>query len=388
MAAPDTDRRNTLLEGPPTRVCPACNEPYWDREMSHCPQDGTRLEDAGESGPATRIDLVVGERYRLLGKLGEGGMGTVFVAEHALSLRRVAMKIIKPELESSKVTRERFLRECHTLERIDSPHVVEVLEAGESPANEIYLVMELLEGRTLGERIQAEGALPVWEACEIAAQIASALQAAHEVGIVHRDMKPDNVFLCEDGTVRVIDFGIARLLDGQTVEGAGRKLTADGTIIGTPAYISPEQAAGRAVEPTADLYSLGVVLFEMLTGDLPFWDDHPVMLLGLHLKQPPPKLADVHPAGRFPPALEALVAALLAKKPGGRPSSAKDVEAALRALDLGVHERPSQHGPTTVMKRPPSMSRGPMLLAGALAVGVFLFFGIVGVGLWWLTRGP
>ncbi|MEC7521516.1 MAG: serine/threonine-protein kinase [Myxococcota bacterium] len=385
MAAPDTDRRNTIrMDGPPVSVCPACNEPYWDPEMSHCPHDGTRLEAGGEAGPATRVDLVVGQRYRLLGKIGEGGMGSVFVAEHALSLRRVAMKIIKPELESSKIARQRFLRECHTLERIDSPHVVEVLEAGESPANEIYLVMELLEGRTLGERIQAEGPLPMWEACEIAAQVASALQAAHEVGIVHRDMKPDNVFLCDDGTVRVIDFGIARLLDGQTVEGAGRKLTADGTIVGTPAYISPEQAAGKQVDPRSDLYSLGVVLFEALTGEPPFWDDHPVMLMGLHLKATPPALRDRRSDLPYPPALEALVAGLLRKRPEERPSAARDVEAALRALNLGEHARPSQHGPTTVMSRPPVGMRGPMLVWIALAIGVFLFFGILAIGLIWL----
>ncbi len=311
----------------PHAVCPTCGEPFWDPEVTHCPHDGAALV-VGDGDSGTMMERVVGGRYRLLGLLGEGGMGTVYAAEHQESLRRVALKIIKPELESSAVARGRFLRECELLERIDSPYVVQVHESGQSEAGEVFLVMELLEGVSLGDRIETRGAVPPAEAVRIAVQIAHALGAAHHEGIVHRDLKPDNVFVCEDGTVRVLDFGIARLLDGVTLEPGSRKLTATGTIVGTPAYISPEGAAGGFIGPAADLYSLGVLLHEMLAGELPFWDSHPVLLMGKHLKEPPPRLS----VQGLPNELVDLVEELLQKTPEARPASADEVRARLEAM--------------------------------------------------------
>jgi serine/threonine-protein kinase len=222
-------------------------------------------------------------------------MGTVYLAEHGPSQRRVALKIIRPELESSAIARNRFLRECESLERIESPHVVEVLESGAAPGGEIYLGMERLEGVPLGERTD-EGALPLGEVVRVGVQVAAALTAAHAAGIVHRDLKPDNVFLCDSGVVKVLDFGIARLLDGRTLEGASNKLTATGTIVGTPAYMSPEGAAGAAVGPAGDLYSFGVMLYEMVSGQLPFWAEQPVLVLGKHLKEPAPPASPASPS--------------------------------------------------------------------------------------------
>ncbi len=288
----------------------------------------------------------MGGRYRLLGKIGQGGMGTVYLAEHGLSGRRVALKIIRRELESSSVARSRFLRECESLERIDSPHVVQVLESGESPAGEIYLVMERLLGTTLGERLDS-GALPLDDVPAIGAQIASALAAAHGKGVVHRDLKPDNVFLCQDGLVKVLDFGIARLLDGQTLDGGGaKKLTATGTIVGTPAYMSPEGAAGETVGPQGDLYSLGVILYEMVSGQPPFWDEKPVLVLGKHLKEKPPPLPP-----SVPPELARLIDALLQKDPSKRPASADEIVRVLSGLASGVHTLPTARPARRVARR-------------------------------------
>ena len=339
VPAPDTPSSRVRYQGPPLAVCPDCGEPFWDSDITHCPNDGTPLQASGDGGPQTRVDRVVGGRYRLLGQIGEGGMGTVYIAEHAASLRRVAMKIIRPELESSKLARERFLRECRTLEKVKSPHVVEVLESGESPGGEIFLVMELLEGETLGDRLDRDGALPVNEVASIGGQVASALATAHAQGIVHRDMKPDNIFLCHDGTARVLDFGIARLLDAEMLDGSNRKLTATGAIIGTPTYISPEQAAGREVGLAADNYSFGVVLFEMLTGRTPFVDEHPVLLMGLHLKEPAPSIRDVRPDLPYPDEVVDLVDALLRKDPKKRPEG-EEVRRILGELGSGIHTLP------------------------------------------------
>ncbi|MCZ7681631.1 MAG: serine/threonine protein kinase [Sandaracinaceae bacterium] len=338
---------------------------FTDPELVHCPHDGAKLT---ADSPQTLVDRVVGGRYRILAHLGEGGMGTVYAAEHTLSLRRVALKIIRPELESSRIARERFLRECKTLERVQSPNVVSVLEAGESAAGEIYLVMELLEGESLGDRIAARGALPLAEAIDVALQVCAALRAAHARDVVHRDLKPDNVFLCRDVTVRVLDFGIARLLDADTSEGSSaRRLTRTGTIVGTPAYISPEGAGGEEVGPAADLYSFGVVLFEMLTGRLPFEEEHPVLLMGKHLKEPPPSLREARADLAFPDELVALVARLLAKSPADRPANAESLHNALAAVKAAMQgARESVTREVAVVERAPSTRAFPWIVAGAI----------------------
>ncbi len=339
---------------------------FTDPELVHCPHDGAKLTS---DSPQTLVDRVVGGRYRIITRLGEGGMGTVYAAEHTLSLRRVALKIIRPELESSRIARERFLRECKTLERVQSPNVVSVLEAGESAAGEIYLVMELLEGESLGDRIAERGALPLAEALDVTSQICAALRAAHARDVVHRDLKPDNVFLCRDGTVRVLDFGIARLLDADTSEGSSaRRLTRTGTIVGTPAYISPEGAAGAEVGPAGDLYSLGVVLFEMLTGRLPFEEEQPVLLMGKHLKEPPPSLREARADLAFPDELVALVARLLAKAPADRPANAESLHNALAAVKAAIVDasRESVTREMAVVERAPSGRAFPWIVAGAI----------------------
>lgn len=365
-----------------TSVCPNCGAVFTDPDLTECPNDGAKL--ASERSPQTLVDRVVGGRYRIVSRLGEGGMGTVYVAEHALSQRRVALKIIRPELESSQVARERFLRECRALERVQSPHVVQVLEAGESAAGEIYLVMELLEGETLGARIEAHGALPPAEALAIASQVCSALRAAHAKDVVHRDLKPENVFLCADGTVRVLDFGIARLLHGDTRDdhADARKLTRTGTIVGTPAYISPEGAAGEEVGPAGDLYSFGVMLFEALTGQLPFSETRPVLLMGMHMKDAPPSLRDVRPDLAFPRTLVSLVDRLLAKRPADRPASAEAVLETLEAARAELLAPPALH--TRELGVMPSRPRrtSPFVWIGLTGLALVAALAGVAVALW------
>jgi serine/threonine protein kinase len=310
--------------GAPVTACPRCGAHFFDPAIEHCPTDGAYLLASGEH--STRIDRVVGGRYRLLGHLGEGGMGTVYLAEHGLSGRRCALKIIRAELESSQNARERFLRECHALERIDSPHVVQVLESGSSSAGEIFLVMELLEGRDLSARMDG-GPLSIAETAHIGGQIAAALSAAHAKNIVHRDLKPENVFLCADGLVKVLDFGVARLLDAPSIAGASGRLTAMGTIVGTPAYMSPESVQGHAPGTASDLYSLGVILYEMIAGHPPFVDPERVVVMTMHLANEPPPLERA-----VPPALDDLIHTLLAKAPEARPPSADAVKKTLEEI--------------------------------------------------------
>jgi serine/threonine-protein kinase len=209
----------------------------------------------------------------------------------------------------------RFEREALASSRISSPHVVIVHDFGRD-GDVLYLVMELLHGESLIDRLEREGRLSVAEALRITTHIARALAVAHEAGIVHRDLKPENVFLTKDGTAKVLDFGIARLL--QPVTNAPKSVTTTGMIMGTPLYMSPEMAAHLPVGPAADLYSLGVMLFEMLTGGPLFHEEAAVLLMSAHLRKTPPRISDRAPSLALPEGLEDLIGRLLAKKPETR----------------------------------------------------------------------
>ncbi|MFK7984431.1 MAG: serine/threonine protein kinase [Sandaracinaceae bacterium] len=312
----------------PEAICPTCGETFWEPGKTICPWDDTPLD---RDGGNTVVDRVVGGKYRRLTLIGEGGMGRVYLGEHTLSLERVALKVMRPELLQDPQQRARFLRECRTIEDLSAPHVIKVMEAGVSALGELYLVTELLEGENLGDRLARGDAIPVALTVSMMRRVAEALGAVHDKGVVHRDLKPENVFLCNDGSLRVLDFGVARLLDGSEVVGGSRKLTALGTVVGTPAYMSPEGATGRPVGPAADLYSLGVMMYELLSGDLPFWDEVPLKMMGLHLKATPPPLGELRP--ELPPSLVALTHLLLEKRATDRPTSAGEVVTALSALE-------------------------------------------------------
>ncbi len=306
------------------------------------------------------IGRVIDDRYRVVEHLGEGGMGSVWVAEHLKLRKEVALKVIHPEFAGDGEVAARFAREAMASAQLDHPHVASALDYGTLPEGGAYLVMQLVRGRSVHDLIEEGGAVPWQQACEIAAQVADALGAAHAMGIVHRDLKPDNVMLREapDGSmqVKVLDFGIARVAmeEGrQAPEGAepGRALTRIGTVMGTPGYMAPEQAMGEQVDARADIYALGVVLWEMIAGRDMFETRDLTAIVTRQLTEPAPPIA-AHAPGPMPPDLDRLVTAMLASRPGERPSQATDVRDSLRRLVLGQTAPPGAlHAPSGVRER-------------------------------------
>src|SRR5437773_2096902 len=250
------------------KICPVCATQYRD-DVRFCPNDGQTLRSSGPTHDL--VGQVLADRYHIMKKLGEGGMGQVYLAEHVKMGRRSAIKVMNPSMVHDPEAVARFNREAANASRISDSHVCAIYDFGETEDGLIYLAMEFVEGEPLTELLAREGALPVARAADICIQVAAALQAAHDLGIVHRDLKPDNIMLTRgrDGTdgVKVVDFGLAKAVGG---EGGGQKVTRTGLVIGTPEFMSPEQLSGDKLDGRSDIYSLGLVLFNMLTGTLPF----------------------------------------------------------------------------------------------------------------------
>ena len=236
---------------------------------------------------ASPVGTLLSERYRLDAEVGHGGMSTVYRAFDIVLERPVAIKLMHREMSSHSDQLERFRREARSVAQLNHPHIVTVIDAGEDE-NTPFIVFEFVDGETLKERIRRCGRLAIPESIAYAIEIARALGAAHERGIVHRDIKPQNVLIDPEGSAKVTDFGIARSL---TEEG----LTADGRVLGTTDYVSPEQALGHAVTGQSDIYSLGIVLFEMLTGDVPFRGDNQVAVAMRHVREELPDVQMVRP---------------------------------------------------------------------------------------------
>ncbi|HJL17001.1 MAG TPA: serine/threonine-protein kinase [Sandaracinaceae bacterium LLY-WYZ-13_1] len=275
-------------------------------------------------------------RYRIDAPLGEGGLGQVFRATHLGLDRPVAVKVLHRELLSNEALRRRFEREVKTLSRLAHPHIVTLTDSGVLDDGVGYLVMELLEGQSLEQRL-AEGPMAPEEAIAIGRQILLGLAEAHDKGVLHRDIKPANVFLqplADAGThVKLLDFGLAKVRGDVAEDPAAHPtLTADGTIVGTPTYMAPEQAAGATLDASSDVYAVGVVLFEMLAGAPPFVRDGKLEIIRAHLRDDPPALDAVRPALRPSEPLQALVDRALAKDRLRRFESARQMLAALDAL--------------------------------------------------------
>src|SRR5579875_2325911 len=236
---------------------------------------------------STLLGTVLSGRYRLEARIGAGGMSTVYRAFDETLERRVAIKLLNREVSSDSDELERFRREARAVAQLSHPHIVGVIDAGEDDSRP-YIVFEYIEGETLKERIRRLGPLPIPEAVAYAIEIARALGAAHARHIVHRDVKPQNVLIDHDGTAKVTDFGIARTLEEEG-------LTADGRVLGTTDYVSPEQAIGQHATGQSDLYSLGVVLYEMLTGELPYRGETQVAVAMQHVREPMPDVRRLRP---------------------------------------------------------------------------------------------
>ena len=269
-----------------------------------------------------REGRVLGGRYRLVRVLGSGGMAEVWLATDRVLDRDVAVKILRDQFAADPVFRERFTREALHAARLSHPGVVTTFDAGVD-AGTAYLVMEVVHGRTLHEMLAHDGPLPVAEALTIAADVCDALDAAHRAGIVHRDIKPGNILISDTGRTQVFDFGIARA-DGLS------SLTQVATVIGTPAYVSPEQAAGGDAGPQSDLYAVGCVLTEMLTGSPPFAAETPVAVLYRHIHDAPPVPSSSRP--EVTDDVDLVVLHLLAKDPADRPSDAAEARRELLSV--------------------------------------------------------
>ena len=295
---------------------------------------------------------LLGGRYRLGAPLGRGGMAVVWRAQDEMLGREVAVKTLDLTGPDSDNAGERFRREARATAALNHPHIVTVFDTGVED-HTAYLVMELLPGPTLAEQVRDSGPLPVEEVRIIGDEVASALQAAHDAGIVHRDIKPGNIAYSSDGTAKVLDFGITQLVDEAL--GQGHQLTMTDTIVGTAEYLAPEQATGQRVDARADLYALGCVLTTLLTGKPPFSATTPVAILMKHAHDVPPDVRDLRPD--TPADLAALVAALLAKDPAHRPQSGREVAELLRshrapALTEVLPAAPAAVAPTTVVPSP------------------------------------
>ena len=294
------------------------------------------------------------DRYTVERKLGSGGMATVFLARDTVLDRPVALKVLAEHLADDDQFRERFLREARLAAKFVHPNVVQVYDADEDERGP-FIVMEYVEGHTLSDELRRRGRLPPTEVVGIGVQVCAALEAAHAAGLVHRDIKPQNILLRPDGRVKIADFGIARSI-------AATRHTEIGTVLGTAAYLAPEQARGEEVTPAADIYSLGVVLYELLTGRTPFEADTlPELLLKReHGELVPPR--DLVPG--IPLALERVVMRCLALRPEHRPSSAAELA---RALEGGGDEPPTvPMAAVTRVRTPPR--RGLLTVAAVVLV--------------------
>jgi serine/threonine protein kinase len=317
------------------------------------------------SGPDPWLGQTIDGRYRVEALLGEGGLGMVYRATHVGIDRPVAVKVLLPDLLPNKDLRQRFDREVKTLSRLSHPHIVTLTDSGVLDSGVGYLVMELLEGETLEDRIRKEGALAPDRAITIARQILLAVAEAHGKSVLHRDIKPANVFLTPlaDGGahVKLLDFGLAKVRNDVVSDpGAYPTLTADGTIVGTPTYMAPEQAGGSTVDATTDVYAIGIVLFEMLAGKPPFTGESKLEIIRAHLASTPPDLSDVLPSLRPTPELRALIAKALAKDRADRYASARDMLAALDAL-------PSPAATQVAGARPSAVDRSGANISGTEA---------------------
>ena len=318
---------------------------------------------------------VLGDRYRLASLIARGGMATVWEGEDPLLSRRVAIKILDRQLAHDEALRARFRHEAVAAARLAHPNIVATYDTGEDDGD-AYIVMELVDGMTLRELLDTQGTLAIAQAVDIAMQVAAALSHAHDNGLVHRDVKPGNVLIQPDGQVKVTDFGIAKAAD------SGQDLTRAGTVMGTARYLAPEQVRDGTVDARADVYSLALVLYELLVGQAPFAADSDVATAVARLTNDPPSVRTARP--EVPPALDLVIAAALVREPEHRTGTARAFRDALAAT-IGAAEAPPAADLTRPIAVPPPVPPAVALTAPSaprrrsrvlIALGLIVIFAV------------
>jgi len=397
------------------KKCPKCGTDYPDTNTL-CPSDGVALEKTDDS----LLGQTLAGKYRIDNRLSEGGMGTVYRGTHVLMDKTVAVKVLRPSLAADEKIVARFSREARAASRISHPHALSVTDFGEAENGVVFLVMEYLDGKTLKEIIREDGPMPLPRIVEILRQVGGALDAAHHEGVVHRDLKSDNIMLLSSsGTdyAKVLDFGIAKIKEADGAYDPG--LTAPDLVIGTPQYMSPEQCSQSPdIDARSDIYSLGVILYELLVGHVPFTGESPTAIMLKHLQEPAPSVLDER--SDVPRSVGAVVARALAKEPEARYPTVNDLvedftiaagmtpasetqSASYKRVVVPVEQVPAgfdgSDEETLVRKRyttpmappprqaeapPPASSFSPWKILVPSVVGLLLIFGVIFA----FTRNP
>jgi serine/threonine-protein kinase len=286
---------------------------------------------------------ILNGQFQILQKIGSGGMGSVYKALQPAMNRMVAVKILHPKLANRKDLVSRFRREARAMSHLTHPNTVKVLLYGELEDGSLYIVMEYLDGKNLNQTVRAEGPMPLQRGLPILIQASNALEEAHKAGIIHRDLKPENIFLSQQGGMKdyakVLDFGLAKVTEREMRPGS-IILTQEGMVFGTPEFMSPEQAQGKPLTPASDIYSLAVILYEVLTGKLPFDAKNPMEFIQLHVTAKPKPINERVPNKTFPPLLWTVLEKALAKKAEDRYASGGEFAHALQAVLNGLNEVP------------------------------------------------
>jgi eukaryotic-like serine/threonine-protein kinase len=376
------------------RACPRCRRPQSafpglvtsGTELPRCPDHGLPFVDLRD-GSDPLLGTTIAGRFTILGRLGRGSMGAVYRARQEAVGRDVALKLVRQDRAHDPETKGRFEREARAISALVSPHTVTAFDFGEAEDGSWFLAMEMLEGETVGERLRRDGRLDWYDALRFTRDALRSLAEAHSKGIIHRDLKPDNLFLSRavsnafgaQELCKVLDFGIAKWSRDEDATKIDQLETQAGTVFGTPRYMSPEQAQGTPLDPRSDLYSLGVLLYQMLSGRAPFVDDDAVVVMARHIKDPPPRFDTMEPEVNVPEAIEALVWRVLAKAPADRPDTAEQMIAELDAAEASV--RALESGPRSTLitqeKRPFPVQRA-LLGAAAFAFVALLLLAVFG----------
>jgi serine/threonine-protein kinase len=337
---------------PAERVCPRCRKSpsafpglvSAGVELPRCPDHGLPFVDMSD-GPDPLLGTSVAGRFTILGRLGKGSMGAVYRARQEAVGRDVALKLVRRDRAHDPETKARFEREARAISSLVSPHTVTAFDFGEAEDGAWFLAMEMLEGETAGERLRRVGRFEWSDALRFTRDALLSLAEAHGKGIIHRDLKPDNLFLSrvpsgagvsDREVCKVLDFGIAKWSRDDDETKIDQLETQAGTVFGTPRYMSPEQAQGSALDARSDLYSLGVLLYQMLSGRAPFVDDDAVVVMARHIKDAPPRFAEMKPEVVVPESIETVLWRVLSKSPADRPATAEEMIAELDAAEASA----------------------------------------------------